>query len=109
MKRSLVLVVLTVALFQGASRAEDASPLPRTHTVRDIEGWTVHIDDRLLAGPDKALGDHALRLLANRLYDIKHVVPADKVARLQKVPIWIDSSHGRLRPAQYHPSSGWLK
>ncbi len=77
--------------------------------MRVIEGWTVHIDDRLLAGPDKAIGDRALRILANRLYDITLVVPADKVARLQKVPIWIDRSHGKLRPAQYHPSAGWLK
>jgi hypothetical protein len=77
--------------------------------VRDVEGWTVHIDERLLAGPDKALGDRALRLLANRLFDIQLVVPADKVARLQKVPIWLDASHGNLRPAQYHPSARWLK
>jgi len=23
--------------------------------------------------------------------------------------IWIDKTHGKLRPAQYHPSAGWLK
>lgn len=69
----------------------------------------MHIDNRLLAGDGKSAGDHALRILANRLYDIKHVVPADKVKRLQKVPIWLDMSHGKLRPAQYHPSKGWLK
>ena len=109
MKRSFVFVVLTLALAQGATLSQEVPPLPKSHTQRDIEGWTVHIDDRLLAGPDKTLGDHALRLLANRLYDIKLVVPANKVAWLQKVPIWIDSSHGKLRPAQYHPSAGWLK
>jgi alpha-galactosidase len=109
MKRSLALVVLTTLLPAAAARAQDTPPLPTSHTQRDIEGWTVHIDDRLLAGPHKALGDHALRLLANRLYDIKLVVPADKVARLQKVPIWIDYSHGKLRAAQYHPSAGWLR
>jgi len=69
----------------------------------------VHIDNRLLAGPDRKVGDHALRILANRLYDIQHVVPADKVAKLRKVAIWIDLSHGKLKPAQYHPSAGWLK
>mgnify|MGYP002784602694 CR=1 FL=1 len=83
--------------------------IPSAHTKRDIEGWTVHIDNRLLMGDDKALGEHALRILANRLYDIKHVVPADKLKALQKVPIWLDKSHGKLRPAQYHPSKGWLK
>ncbi len=95
--------------FAGAGDAKDVPPIPTAHTKRDLEGWTVHIDDRLLAGADKELGDRALRILANRLYDIKHVVPADKVERLQKVPIWIDKSHGKLRPAQYHPSAGWLK
>jgi hypothetical protein len=86
-----------------------AQEIPKLHTQRDIEGWTVHIDNRLLAADDKTAGDHALRILANRLYDIKHVVPADKVKQLQKIPIWLDKTHGKLRPAQYHPSKGWLK
>jgi hypothetical protein len=84
-------------------------PIPTEHTKREIEGWTVHIDNRLLAGADKKIGDHALRILANRLYDIQHVVPADKVEKLRKVDIWLDLSHGKLKPAQYHPSAGWLK
>jgi hypothetical protein len=103
--------LLTLLIFLAPSNAQDkgAASIPKDHTKRDIEGWTVVIDNRLLAGDDKALGDHALRILANRLYDIKHIVPADKVKILQKVPIWLDKSHGKLRPAQYHPSKGWLK
>jgi hypothetical protein len=31
------------------------------------------------------------------------------VSRLQKVPIWLDRTHGELRSAQYHPDAGWLK
>jgi hypothetical protein len=99
-------------LLSGASvwsQPKDAPPIPKVHTERNVEGWTVHIDNRLLDGDDKKLGEHALRILANRLYDIKHVVPAEKVKLLQKVPIWLDKSHGKLRPAQYHPSKGWLK
>lgn len=104
-----VAAVLVVCLFASAGDGpKKTPPIPEAHTKRDIEGWTVHIDDRLLQA-DKAVGDRALRILANRLYDIKLVLPADKVARLQKVPIWIDASHGKLRPAQYHPSAGWLK
>ncbi len=83
--------------------------LPTAHTKRDIEGWSVYIDDRLLNETNKQVGDHALRILANRLYDIKQVVPAEKVKLLQKVSIYLDLDHGKLRPAQYHPSSGWLK
>jgi hypothetical protein len=92
----------------GLLGAEDA-PIPKSHTTRDLEGWTVHIDDRLLAGPDKELGDRAVRLLASRLADIKLVLAADRQARLQKVAIWLDRTHGKLRAAQYHPSGGWLK
>lgn len=106
----LTLLVFTLTLIANPSfQTNEGLPVPKVHTQRDIEGWSVHIDNRLLAGDDKSAGDHALRILANRLYDIKHVVPADKVKRLQKVPIWLDQSHGKLRPAQYHPSKGWLK
>lgn len=84
-------------------------PKPASHTNRDIEGWSVRIDERLLSGPGKATGDHALRLLSNRLYEIAFVVPADKVERLRKVTIQIDLTHGKLTAAQYHPSAGWLK
>jgi hypothetical protein len=103
----LALVVMLLATLR--LRGEDSPAKPESHTKRDIEGWTVHIDDRLLTGPDKELGDHSLRILANRLYDIKLVVGPDKVKRLQQVPIWLDRTHGKLRPAQYHPSAGWLK
>src|SRR5271170_2441429 len=106
MNRYLAVAVALAAVCSPAI-AQESSPLPTSHTQRDIEGWTVHIDDRLLSNPDKENGTHALRILANRLYDIKHVVPADKVARLQKVAIWIDKTHGKLRLAQYHPSLGW--
>ncbi len=102
---ALLAILFVVPLLE----AQDTPALPTAHTKRDLEGWTVHVDDRLLSGADKELGDHALRILANRLYDIKHVVPADKLAHLQKVPIWLDKDHGKLRPAQYHPSAGWLK
>jgi hypothetical protein len=60
-------------------------------------------------GPDAEVGKRALQILTMRLVDIKIAVPADKVARLQKVPIWLDLTHGKLKPAQYHPSSRWLK
>jgi hypothetical protein len=98
---------LAILLILAAPLAAQ-EPLPTSHTVRDIEGWTVHVDDRLLEA-NEPVGEPALRILANRLYDIKLAVAADKVARLQKVPIWLDLTHGKLRPAQYHPSAGWLK
>ncbi len=76
---------------------------------RKLEGWTIRVDERLLKGPDEALGRRALRFLEGKLSDIKVVVPADKLKQLQAVVIVLDLSHGNLRSMQYHPSAGWLK
>lgn len=103
------------ALGQGLKRLLEAPAAPSGpakpagHVGQSVEGWTVQVDNRLLDGSDRELGARALRLLANRLFDIRLVLPADQVARLQQVPIWLDRTHGGLRSAQYHPSAGWLK
>ncbi len=59
--------------------------------------------------PNEELGKRALRFLEYKLADIKMVVPADRVKKLQSVTIVLDLTHGKLRPMQYHPSAGWLK
>jgi hypothetical protein len=107
-----LVAVFLFALFHSDSQAQTEQPAPAkpsSHTLRKIEGWTVHVDDRLLSEPNRELGDRATRLLSNQLYYIALVVPADKVERLRHVPIWLDLTHGSLRNPQYHPSAGWLK
>ncbi len=94
-------------LAQPKDRPEAAKPT--THTVKTIEGWTVRVDDRLLKAPNTELGTRALRFLEAKLSDIKAVLPADKVKRLQAVTIVLDLTHGTLGPMQYHPSAGWLR
>ena len=85
------------------------SDKPGSHTERTIEGWTVHVDDRLLAdGEAKQLGERSLRLLNHQLAAAAEVLPADKLARLRQVPLWLDLTHGELRSPQYHPSAQWL-
>jgi hypothetical protein len=101
-----ILVALAAALPAPVSAEEP--PKPASHTIREIEGWKVHIDDRLLAKDNDALGKKAIKLLEGQLGNIALIVPADKVERLRKVPIWLDLTHGKLVPAQYHPSAGWL-
>jgi putative heme-binding domain-containing protein len=86
--------------------AEPAKPSSRTE--KNIEGWTIRVDDRLLAGPNEALGTRALRFLEGKLSDIKAVMPKDKLDKLQSVVIVLDLTHGRLGPMQYHPSAAWL-
>jgi hypothetical protein len=38
-------------------------PKPTSHTIRHVEGWTVRVDDRLLAPPNEEVGTRALRFL----------------------------------------------
>src|SRR5689334_597016 len=49
-------------------------PLPTSHTTKQIEGWTVRIDDRLLEGDGAAIGERAIKLLTARLVTIAIVV-----------------------------------
>jgi hypothetical protein len=114
MKILVATAVLFLAYFLQNVEAQEtarhpAPDKPTSHTSRQIEGWTVRVDDRLLLEEHHALGERATRLLANQLYYIAMVVPADKVERLQKVPIWLDLTHGSLNRPQYHPSADWLK
>lgn len=107
----LILGVLTISLFAAPEGNSDKPepPKPTSHSVRHIEGWTVRVDDRLLAAPHEELGKRALRFLESKLMDIEGAVAEDRLAQLKAVTIVLDLSHGKLRAMQYHPSAGWLK
>jgi len=96
-------------LLESAAGRRPEPPKPTSRTTRHIEGWTVRVDDRLLAPPHDALGTRALRLLEAKLTDITYVVAKEPLAKLQAVPIVLDLTHGKLRVMQYHPSAGWLE
>ncbi len=85
------------------------SPKPTSHTERQLVGWTVRVDDRLLEEANVELGKRAIQFLENELLDIVAVVPANKVEKLRAVVIVLDLSHGELRSMQYHPSAEWLE
>ena len=100
---------LLLLLFAVRGFAAEPRVLPVAHTTRDIEGWNVRVDDRLLAGEASAIGERALKLLASRLVAIAIVVPEKALAQLRAIPIELDLDYGDLRPMQYHPSAAWLK
>jgi len=77
------------------------------HVVRDVEGWKIHVDKRLLESDQKELGDRTLKVLANKLYEITMILPEPRVKDLQAVPIFVDLDH-LLGGLQYHPDAGWL-
>lgn len=74
--------------------------------VQNIEGWTVRIEPRLLEQPE--LSSQALKALANHLQRVTYILPEERVAELQKMPIWIELQNSELGSFQYHPSRDWL-
>ena len=88
---------------------QEPPALPTAHTTRELEGWKVRVDDRLLQGAGAELGERALKLLTARLVAITTVVPEPALAKLRAITIQLDQDYGELRAMQYHPSAGWLQ
>ena len=99
------IATMAVARADGENKADK----PVSHSWRDIEGWRIHVDNRLLEGEHAEFGATALQLLEDRLRDVKRLVQPNRVESLQRVVIQIDLSHGKLTSMQYHPSAGWLR
>jgi hypothetical protein len=105
MKRFLCLLAALISPL--AAHAEEP-PKPTARAEQTIAGWTVRVDNRLLAPPDEALGQRALKLLEARLIDIANVVAPEHLAELRDVTIVLDLTHGKLTSMQYHPNENWL-
>ena len=89
----------------GTQEVEDA----KSHDERMISGWTVHVSKKLIAQDEPTL-EKALPLLRAQLDEIVRVVPAQAVAELQKVPLWINPEYPGIHPrAEFHPDAGWLR
>ena len=68
-------ILTFAAIFCIRASAAEPHALPIAHTTRDIEGWSVRVDDRLLNGDGAVIGARALKLLTARLVAITIVVP----------------------------------
>jgi len=114
-----VLVMVSVTLY-GASTKKDlkkpyigkeAAKKPRFDPViKNIEGWTVDVDPKLLEGEHAEAGAQALKMLANHLQRIVILMPEKPLAKMRKVGIWIEYDHPEINvePGPYHPDVGWL-
>ena len=49
---ALLVSVAKLLAVEGKSRSQ--VPLPNSHTTRQIEGWSIRVDDRLLSGDGAA-------------------------------------------------------
>ena len=109
----IVVVLLTTSVASAADEPPPAKkpdlPQPMSRTERNVEGWTIRVDDRLVVAPDDALGTRALKFLEAKLVEIRAVVPAERLKELQSFTIVLDLNCGNLASMQYHPDAGWLK
>jgi len=104
-----LLLVLFVNPLHAAEETKDKADKKFYDPVeKEIEGWTVAVDPKLLSEEGKEVGDKAFVALANHLQRVKYIVPEERVAELQKLRIWLELD-GELGNMQYHPDKGWLK
>lgn len=116
-----ILLCLALLLAAGRNAAAGESRTDEIHkskkdeavrfdpVVQNIEGWTVYVDPQLLEGEHSEVGGRALKMLANHLQRIAILLPEDRLAKMQKLEIWIEYHHPTLGSMQYHPNIGWLK
>lgn len=101
--------ILLLTLLWGIALAAAEPALPTAHAIREIEGWNVLVDKRLLDAEGDALGQRALKLLQARLLAIVFVVPEPALTKLRAVTIELDLDYGDMKSMQYHPDASWLK
>ncbi len=100
---------LVAAVAGVGPAAEPESPLDLARETRELHGWVVQVDQRLL-GENRQATDAALRLLTGQLEELTAVVPAAAVAELRKVPLYVSPRYPGFGPrAEYHPDAGWLR
>ena len=92
------------------AKKEAAQKVHFNPVIQKMEGWTIHVDPKLLKGKHAKEGARSLKMLANHLQRIAILVPKDRLEKLQKVGIWIEYDHPELNvePGPYHPGADWL-
>jgi hypothetical protein len=117
MARAVSLALLLVVL--GTSRPADAPPHDpgrqplfdpvEQYDTRRLEGWDVLVNKRLLLKQHQELCDETLKVLGDHLFRITRVLPAGALAKVRKVPIWVELNHPRHPCMCYHTSADWLR
>ncbi len=75
---------------------------------KQVEGWTISVDPKLLDKQHQETAAKAFEALANHLQRVKYIVAKDRLAELQTLRIWLELDNAKLGNMQYHPSRGWL-
>jgi len=89
--------------------SHDPSISTAGYDVRELEGWTVLINFRLME-ESRFATERAIELMRNQLKTIIDRVPLRAVSYLQTIPLWLSPEYsGECPRAEYHPDAGWLQ
>jgi hypothetical protein len=114
---ALLLIVALVGSFwtAGAPADDDAAPAAKgafeptdQYAVREIGGWKVFLNRRFERDQPELCRD-VLTLLEHQLYQIRRMVPAAAVEKLQQIAVWIELNEPHHPCMCYHPDPGWLR
>lgn len=98
----LMLLLVPAINLLGQQPAFDSTS---SYRIRDVHGWTVYIQKRLLR-EKRDTGAQAYAIVTDQLSQLTRMIPPQPLKLLRQVPIWIcDRSDG---PIHYHPAREWL-
>ena len=106
------LTILLACAALSSAVAQERAEVPAVRfdpVVKQMEGWTVHVEPALLEGEHAAEGAKALRMLGDHLNRIVLLMNPEQLEKLRSCEIWIEHHHPTLGNMQYHPGLGWLK
>jgi hypothetical protein len=101
-----VLSVVSLASAQGPGVNRPIEPTS-SYQVRTIQGFRVLVSRRLLE--QKGEADEVLGELGKQLEAITKVVPAEPLARLRRVPFWVERDFVPDKAAVFRPSAENLR
>ena len=102
--KNICVLILTVFTLAAQKDANYYKPV-----IKDVEGWTIAVEPRLLKKENQEVANKAFVALANHLQRVKFILPEAKVKELQKLPIRLELNNQLLGSMQYHPSRSWLR
>jgi hypothetical protein len=108
MRLRLAIVLVGVAVAAGSAHAQDRKFDPASvYNKETLQGFTVLMHPEVLRHPRDA--EDLRRELGGQLAEVARVVPAEPLAALQKVRIWVEWNRKENGAAEFHVSAAWLK
>src|SRR5262245_18943039 len=106
---AVALLLLCVPVAARAAAPPAAVDPEKDYDVQKLRGWTLKVNKRLLTPRHDQLRKDVLELLDDHLYRVSRVIPAEALAKLREVVVWIELAHPKTPCACFHPSARWLK